>query len=90
MAGRIQWKGVPPGTLQALDRLFSIALMAVLLAAFSIGRASAYIDAGSGSYLFQMAIAGLVGALYALKLFWKNVREFFARLFGGSAERRRR
>ena len=41
----------------------------------------AYIDGGSSSYLFQLAIASLVGVVYTLKVFWKNITRFFARLF---------
>ena len=35
--------------------------------------ASAYIDPGTGSYLLQMAIGGLLGGLFALKLFWHKL-----------------
>jgi len=40
--------------------------------------ASAYIDPGTGSYIFYMLIAGLVGVSYALKIFWKQVKAFFS------------
>jgi hypothetical protein len=40
-----------------------------------------YIDPGSGSMLFQMLIAGLLGALYGIKLFWSRIRAFFSKLF---------
>ena len=52
----------------------------VLVLAFS-REAWAYIDFGTGSYLFQLAIAGMVGASFAVKLFWSNVKKFFAKLF---------
>jgi hypothetical protein len=38
-----------------------------------IGRAEAYIDPGSGSYFFQIMIAALLGGLYAIKIYWKNI-----------------
>lgn len=40
-----------------------------------------YIDPGSGSMLFQLLIAGLLGALYGIKLFWTRIKLFFAKLF---------
>ena len=42
----------------------------------------AYIDPGTGSYLPQLLIAGLVGGAFAVKIFWKNIRASLARLFG--------
>jgi len=43
--------------------------------------ALAYVDPGSGSFIFQILIAALVGGLFALKMFFKNIRAFFANLF---------
>jgi len=43
--------------------------------------AYAYIDPGTGSYMFQMMIGFLVGGLFAAKLFWQRIRNFFSRLF---------
>ena len=55
-------------------------IIGVLLLVFS-GEACAYIDWGTGSFLIQMAIAGLVGASFAVKIFWKQIKTFFAGLF---------
>jgi len=35
--------------------------------------AQAYLDPGTGSYLFQAVIAVALSGLVALKLFWKNL-----------------
>jgi hypothetical protein len=43
-------------------------------------RANAYIDPGTGSYMFQMMIGFLVGALFAVKLFWQRMKNFLRRL----------
>ena len=40
-------------------------------------RAAAYIDPSIGSYLFQLLLAGLLGAIFALKVFWGNIKRFF-------------
>ncbi|MHC4525412.1 MAG: hypothetical protein ACYSU8_07745, partial [Planctomycetota bacterium] len=41
----------------------------------------AYLDPGTGSFIFQMLIAGFVGGLFALKLFWTQIKTFFSALF---------
>jgi hypothetical protein len=43
--------------------------------------AQAYLDAGTGSIIFQALIGGLAGALFALKIFWNQIKGFFKRLF---------
>lgn len=39
----------------------------------------AYLDPGAGSYIFQMIIAGLLGALYAIKVYWHKLLGLFRR-----------
>jgi hypothetical protein len=41
----------------------------------------AYLDPGSGSYLLQLLIAGLLGSAFLIRLFWGRIRSFFVRLF---------
>ncbi len=43
--------------------------------------AYAYLDPGSGSYLFQLGLGFLLGALFAVKVFWNNILSFIKRLF---------
>ena len=43
----------------------------------------AYLDPGTGSMILQLLIAGLVGAGFAVKMFWFNIKGFFTRLFAG-------
>ncbi|MHB0856856.1 MAG: hypothetical protein ACYC5M_04725 [Anaerolineae bacterium] len=45
--------------------------------------ALAYLDPGTGSYLFQVAMALIVGALFAIKLFWSRIKAFFQKLTQG-------
>lgn len=40
-----------------------------------------YLDPGSGSYIFQVLIAALVGAAFLVKVFWQQIKTFFARVF---------
>jgi len=36
-----------------------------------------YIDPGSGSYVVQLIIAGILGAAFYIKMFWHKIRSFF-------------
>lgn len=44
-----------------------------------------YVDPGTGSYLFQIALAGFLGALFTLRSFWKGIRGRIARWVLGQA-----
>jgi hypothetical protein len=62
-------------------------LAALLLALALVPRdAHAYLDAGTGSYIIQLAIAGFVGGLFAIKLFWKKIGAFLKRVFSRTAQ----
>jgi hypothetical protein len=37
----------------------------------------AYVDPGTGSYLLQLAMAGVLGAGYALKHYWARLKRLF-------------
>jgi hypothetical protein len=43
--------------------------------------ADAYIDPGTGSYFFQLLVASLFAGMYALRLYWVKIREFWAKIF---------
>ncbi len=51
--------------------------LAVLLA--PLLRPQAYLDPGSGSFLIQLLIAGLVGMGFIVKVYWKKIKGFFSR-----------
>ena len=48
--------------------------------------AHAYIDPSTGSYILQILLAGLLGALFTLKIFWKNVKDFLSRFLSRSRQ----
>ncbi len=39
----------------------------------------AYLDPGSGSFLLQLLIAGLVGFAFILRGYWNKIKAFFKR-----------
>ena len=61
-----------------------VATVAVLLSLFylvSPQRAYAYLDPGTGSYILQLAIALLLGGSFAIKIYWRKIKTYFANLF---------
>ncbi len=42
-------------------------------------RPQAYLDPGSGSFIIQLLIAGLVGAGFLVKAYWKKIKGLFNR-----------
>jgi len=41
----------------------------------------AYLDPGTGSFIFQLIIAALLGGLFSIKIFWKRIKIFLKNLF---------
>jgi hypothetical protein len=39
----------------------------------------AYVDLGTGSYMLQLLVAGLFGAVFSAKSLWARVRAMFSR-----------
>jgi hypothetical protein len=59
-------------------------LMLVLAAVISpilVQPAYGYLDPGTGSYIIQLLIGGLLGGLFAIGLFWKRVIAYVKRIF---------
>ncbi len=67
-------------------RLISLTALVLLVLT---GTARAYIDPGSGSYVLQIVIAGLVASAFAVKTFWLNIVAFFGGIFGKRNAKRR-
>ena len=67
-----------------MRRLKALILISVsgslLLLAFA-QEAYAYLDPGSGSYMLQLIIGGLLGGLFAVKMYWGKIRTFIKGLF---------
>jgi len=57
--------------------IFSIFLFGFLFLIVT-HEAYAYIDPGTGSYIFQLIMAGLFGVAFTVKIFWRNIRAFFS------------
>ena len=64
-----------------LGRLLVACAFAALLLTIFAPPAHAYLDPGTGSYIFQLLLAGIVGLAFVVKLFWGRIKGFFAKLF---------
>jgi hypothetical protein len=51
----------------------------VLLLVASTQVAYAYVDPGTGSYVIQILIAALVGAAFAVRVYWNKIKGLFSR-----------
>jgi len=49
-------------------------------------KAYAYLDPGTGNYIFQLIIAAVIGGLFAIKLFWAKITLFFKNSFSKKQE----
>lgn len=56
--------------------LRSIRFVSTLLIPLSL---FVYLDPGSGSFILQLIIGGVVGLLVAVKAFWGRIKSFFTR-----------
>lgn len=61
-------------------------LMLTLVLVF-VQPANAYLDPGTGSYIIQIAIATFAGAVFALKMFWNNIKTFFMSIFSKKSDK---
>lgn len=52
-----------------------------VLALVAVPPAHAYLDPGTGSLVIQVLIAAVVGAAFAVKVFWKRIAAFLRRAF---------
>ncbi len=56
-------------------------LSPLIFAAYNI---HAYIDAGTGSLIIQILIAGFIGGIFLIKVFWGKVKVFLSNLYSKS------
>ena len=52
----------------------STAALVVVIHLISSQHAYAYLDPGTGSYIFQVAIAAIIGGLFTIKTYWQKIQ----------------
>ena len=60
-----------------------IAIYGSLFLFFTPGVAHAYIDPGTGSYLLQLAVAGLLDAAFTISIYWRKLKSSLRNIFHG-------
>ena len=65
-----------------LRKIISFKIALLFFCLFLYPRSAfAYLDPGTGSYIFQIVIAGLLGAAFAVKVFWIKIKSFLMGVF---------
>jgi hypothetical protein len=59
----------------------SIFVIFILFGSLLAQKAYAYLDLGSGSYIFQLFIGTLLGILLVIRLSWGKIKDFLINLF---------
>ncbi len=72
--------------MSVLHRLLLVLILAYLM---SPPKSFAYIDPGTGSYFIQILIAGLLTALFSLKMLFGKIRRLISRTPQAPAESRK-
>lgn len=57
----------------SLPKFFIVLILTIAAATALSPDAYAYLDPGSGSYLFQLLLSGLLAGMFMFKSFWKNL-----------------
>ena len=64
--------------MQRFRRHAQILTLAIAIDLAFTADASAYLDPGTGSFLFQTVIAVVLGAAFTLKTYWQRVKGFLS------------
>lgn len=64
--------------------LVQILVLSAAIQLLFVRDAQAYLDPGTASMIFQMVVASILGALLALKVYWRKVTATAKRLFSSA------
>ena len=64
----------------------SLTFFLVLIYFVFPNNAYAYLDPGTGSYILQMLIAGFLGILFSLKIYWGKIKLMVTGLLSGAKQ----
>jgi hypothetical protein len=69
------------GAMKNLFRSKTVLVLFVLFYSMTPQDAHAYLDPGTGSYVLQMVIAAILGAGFAMKIYWRKISAFISSRF---------
>lgn len=75
--------------MKTVSRRIRLALFIFLLGCVLAPPAHAYLDAGSGSMMIQLLLAGAAGLILGLKMFWHRILVFLGLAKPASSEPRK-
>jgi hypothetical protein len=61
------------------SRIYVLALLCLGFCVVNLPVANAYVDPGTGSFVFQAVIGGILAVGLAVKLFWRRIIAFVTR-----------
>jgi energy-coupling factor transporter transmembrane protein EcfT len=64
------------------NRIYLYSVTGIVILLMLPAMSHAYLDPGSGSYIIQIIIAGLVAGSFAIKLYWRKLKTFLKSLLG--------
>jgi len=59
-----------------MKEIMSVMMIMLLLFLNASQPAQAYLDPGSGSYVFQLLIAGFLTVSVTLKMYWRQIKSY--------------
>ncbi len=62
-----------------LIRTIYLSVLIIFLLGIFAKPALAYVDPGTGSFIFQILIAFGLSAAFAVKMYWKKLKSFFTK-----------
>lgn len=65
--------------MEMLRRVAWVLVFTICFSLLILPMAGAYVDPGTGSYIFQLLIGVMLGALVAVKVFWRRIWGFVTR-----------
>jgi hypothetical protein len=67
------------GRMSRKSRIFSVSLLCFAFSFMFVPTASAYIDPGTGSFMFQALVGAMLAVGLTVKLFWRRIGSLVAR-----------
>ena len=62
-------------------KLNFILFLTVALQFTFLQNAFAYLDPGTGSFIYQVLVASFIGGFFAVKMYWQKIKNFFSHHF---------
>ncbi len=72
---------------QVTRNIFYSLILAIVVQALLIQNAFAYLDPGTGSYIFQVLVAAVIGGLFTIKIYWRKIKDFVINCFSKKQEK---